>query len=54
MSCPNCGSYSRCNCTWSEQHAAINLIRRREAAYRCKIGHPTVVEEERQRREKEP
>lgn len=46
MNCPNCGAYSLCNCTWDEIAQAINIQRRKEAAYRRRIGRPTVVEQE--------
>jgi NADH:ubiquinone oxidoreductase subunit D len=51
--CPNCNSLYRCNCTWEEMQQAARIIREREAKYRRKIGKPTVVEEERERRRKQ-
>src|SRR3990167_8117736 len=49
--CPNCRSYFHCNCTWDEQLAAMEIIRRREAEARRKAGQPTVIEEEQEQAE---
>lgn len=43
--CPNCGSYSGCLCTWSEQQRAIEILRRQERAYREEIGDPVLVDD---------
>jgi hypothetical protein len=48
MSCPNCGAYGWCLCTWDEQAKAASILRRRAAELRRKAGRPSVVEEEAQ------
>jgi hypothetical protein len=49
MNCPNCG-IRHCRCTWNEQAQAIQILRRRGAEFRRKIGHETVVEADRRER----
>lgn len=49
MSCPNCGAYRGCYCTWDEKARAVDIIRRRQAEFRRQIGRPTVIEEETER-----
>lgn len=49
MSCPNCGSYRYCDCTWDERSRAMEIRRRRAREFRRKIGQPTVVEQEDER-----
>ena len=46
MTCPNCGSYFRCDCTWSEIERAVAIRRRKAREARRKRGEPTVVERE--------
>jgi hypothetical protein len=46
MSCPNCGAYGMCRCTWDEQAEAIRILARRDAQQRKVEGKPTVVEKE--------
>lgn len=50
MNCPNCGAYRRCNCTWDEMQQAMQIRRRHEAEVRRRMGKPTVVEREREKR----
>lgn len=55
MPCPNCGSYNRlgpCSCTWDDILEAMRITRRQDAEFRRRIGRPTVVEQERQRKVK--
>lgn len=47
-SCPNCGAYRHCYCTWSEKAEAIRIIKKRQAEERRKSGRKTVIEEERE------
>jgi hypothetical protein len=48
--CPNCGSYFRCDCTWDEMQRAVEIHRRKMREARRKIGKPTVVEREAEER----
>ncbi len=50
MSCPNCGAYHNCYCTWDEKMEAMRIIKRREAESRRIAKRPTVIEEERARK----
>lgn len=52
MSCPNCGAYHRCDCTWDERTRAFEIRRKRAAEFRRKMGTLTVVEQEESKKRK--
>lgn len=47
--CDNCGSYSRCRCTYTEQIAAARIKERARRKALEKAGRPVLVDLQRRR-----